>query len=628
MTNTFSCHQSESGLAGSFILPNGLTLACDYVLLNGGASVAKGSCSVWADFNMLNRKHDHLPVCVDVVFQCVKALPVTRRRVPTYDRWAIQNASTSEDPKVLEKVIELEAYLMGMPDVPVQVDPTSHDHLVDCYILEGVEAFFPPPPRPKKQEYISQATFDLIGQRARVSKAYLGTVWQLAISQIWFVMRFWKATVASARPWLFQHKVSRPWWGSVRGPKTRAMCLKQLRLRNEYWRLSVLVKEACHEDFLKVCGDKCRQLEEATLECCTRAMYALLRGLRPWVPRRECRLMNDKGLPASSDFEERSIVKVHFQKKLEGSDTTLQILIDQERLQYADRAAESAAMDKSLDAIPTITYLVGRHACCKKNGTGENRLGGEISKLLPRVMATIMHPLHCKAALFIRLPVQWLGGCGQELMKASGSRSEIGSYREITLADLSGKHFGGFVRASLMVAVVALSGSNQFGAGLNGGTTDLAHLPISQTLSYARTVRKAGGVLFVDVIGAFASVSRRISVPQLPESEEAWRRHLVNRGFSMQRSDEIVSMSISVLQWEIAGASEHSVALLTQIHKCTWMSIDGLARVSRCTSGTLAGTSLAEVVFILAVACITHSINCSLNIADLDHSLAMQPAVE
>ena len=76
VTNTFSCHQSERGLAGAFILPNGLTLACDYVLLNGGVSVAKGSCCVWADFNMLYLKHDHLPVCVVAAFQCVKALPV------------------------------------------------------------------------------------------------------------------------------------------------------------------------------------------------------------------------------------------------------------------------------------------------------------------------------------------------------------------------------------------------------------------------------------------------------------------------------------------------------------------------------------------------------------------------
>ena len=145
-----------------------------------------------------------------------------------------------------------------------------------------------------------------------------------------------------------------------------------------------------------------------------------------------------------------------------------------------------------------------------------------------------------------------VGGCGQELLKSLGSRSDIGSYREVTLADLSGKHFGGYVRASMMVAIIARSGTNQFGAGLNGGATDLAHLLITQTFACARTMRKSGGVLFVDVIGGFASVARRISVPQLPESEEAWRRHLANSGFSMQQADEIVSLSISVLQWQSA----------------------------------------------------------------------------
>ena len=108
-------------------------------------------------------------------------------------------------------------------------------------------------------------------------------------------------------------------------------------------------------------------------------------------------------------------------------------------------------------------------------------------------------------------------------------------------------------------------------------------------------------MLYIDIIGAFAAVARRISIPGLPESEEAWKRHLRDSHFTDQQANDIVNMALSVLNWTDAGCSDHALALLRATHSCTWFSVDGIAGISACISGALAGTSLADVIFIISI---------------------------
>ena len=73
-------------------------------------------------------------------------------------------------------------------------------------------------------------------------------------------------------------------------------------------------------------------------------------------------------------------------------------LSDDDRLSRPGRVAALASIDQPFDAIPSITYLVGRHSHSKMNGMGESPLGGEVKRLLPRGMAQMLHPIHWKAA--------------------------------------------------------------------------------------------------------------------------------------------------------------------------------------------------------------------------------------
>ena len=78
-----------------------------------------------------------------------------------------------------------------------------------------------------------------------------------------------------------------------------------------------------------------------------------------------------------------------------------------------------------------------------------------------------------------------------------------------------------------MQAVRYIGGKSQAGGGLNGGTTDVCHLIVSQIFCYARSKKTSCAILFVDIIDAFGSIARHIAIPELPRQnklgDDAWR---------------------------------------------------------------------------------------------------------
>ena len=112
-----------------------------------------------------------------------------------------------------------------------------------------------------------------------------------------------------------------------------------------------------------------------------------------------------------------------FRERFKATPTTFETMIREERTHAAGAAAELALVNKSWDAMPALGAVILRHSKAKLNGAGELPLSGEAKALFPQTMSRIMHPLHTKAALYVRLPVQFTGGCVQELWKLKGSKS-------------------------------------------------------------------------------------------------------------------------------------------------------------------------------------------------------------
>ena len=100
-----------------------------------------GTVETLVSFRMDNRKADHRLVRVIAILPSFRMEKTFRRRVPEYCRTAVRHACDNNDPDIVAKVACMEHYLHQMPEIPVNVEPTSHHFLAASYIEEGLAAF-------------------------------------------------------------------------------------------------------------------------------------------------------------------------------------------------------------------------------------------------------------------------------------------------------------------------------------------------------------------------------------------------------------------------------------------------------------------------------------------------------
>ena len=150
---------------------------------------------------------------------------------------------------------------------------------------------------------------------------------------------------------------------------------------------------------------------------------------------------------------------------------------------------------------------------------------------MPRKVAQLYHTVVAKAIAQLRPPIQWRGGMLSEIFKGKGSSSTCSSYRDINLADHTATIFGKTIRTSLMPALSDVTCATQFGSGLHGGETAIAHLCLRSFFEIGRLMKKTVATLFLDIVTAFASMVRRI-VFDVDEGDEVWLNKLSAAGYN------------------------------------------------------------------------------------------------
>ena len=118
-----------------------------------------------------------------------------------------------------------------------------------------------------------------------------------------------------------------------------------------------------------------------------------------------------------------------------------------------------------------------------------------------------------------------------DLFRNKGSPALISSYRDILLADDDGKGVQRLLRKSLVPLAHKLCVGTQFGGGLNGGETAIAHLYLRLIVDAILHNKTSGALIFVDVTSAFATLLRRIVV-DINQGDEHWLRKLSASGFT------------------------------------------------------------------------------------------------
>ena len=113
-------------------------------------------------------------MAVDITVHSSLRAPVARRRIADYDRTLVRAAcdidlnDPNHDSTMAESVRLFEEYIKHMPTIFFEVDPTSHNYIVDEYIIEGLTRFFPKTRKPPKQCYLSLEALWFIGQKANL----------------------------------------------------------------------------------------------------------------------------------------------------------------------------------------------------------------------------------------------------------------------------------------------------------------------------------------------------------------------------------------------------------------------------------------------------------------------------
>ena len=162
---------------------------------------------------------------------------------------------------------------------------------------------------------------------------------------------------------------------------------------------------------------------------------------------------------------------------------------------------------------------------------GEDTLPGVLFKRFHHQLSQWFFVLMVKSSLLLHEPLKWRGCALAELYKGKGSLQDPESYRDVALADISGKAFEKHHRHHAAHVLASESLQTQFGAGVNSGATDWAHIYLRAVLNIAAKRHLSISVIFVDVVTAFLSAARFLLFDDIPSSMDAFTRKLQKMGF-------------------------------------------------------------------------------------------------
>ena len=105
------------------------------------------------------------------------------------------------------------------------------------------------------------------------------------------------------------------------------------------------------------------------------------------------------------------------------------------------------------------------------------------------------------------------------------------------------------VRKKLFPIANRLCVDSQFGGGLNGGETAIAHLYLRMFVDFINQSNLSGAIIFYDVCSAFATLLRRI-VFDIDQGDEHWLHSLSRAGFTQDditQIDDFVKHIFSIM---------------------------------------------------------------------------------
>ena len=227
--------------------------------------------------------------------------------------------------------------------------------------------------------------------------------------------------------------------------------------------------------------------------------------------------------------------------------------------------------------FPTIRGTAQQFKKCPAfKATGENTFAGTVYNASPKTLAHIHYPIFLKSHIHRSPPIFYRGGQIAALYKGSGSMYKKENHRDVTLANLNGKNFGSLIRKCALPKLKNKALPGMYGAGLNSGSTEIAHLHLIAIMEYAQTKNMSIAILFADISSAFASLCRDIVFYEdLWDDDNEFIAMLELNGINKNIALRFLEFLHENPIWEKGNIKdEHILAMLRAMHKYSWSTFE------------------------------------------------------
>ena len=576
----------NQGRSTTWVSPDGRSCKrIDFVAVPLHWSLACVRSYVLDDIDLMAKRDDHFMSIVHLKLPAsLCTSPLVQWRVPICDLRLLS------DPDRLEAFT---ADLRTLPLVMWHVDAGRHLAEVTRTVRQLLAKHFPRPKVRARKPWISATTWSLLCVRRDYRTCIRESLRKINVERQALTFEAWSRAV---KP---RHHQCLPL--DLLPAYNSTMCSYAFAFKMLDATLPVL-RQSLNQDKQKYVEQITHRAAKAAATNDTKTLYGCVARLRGPGSRPPGGILLEDGTPAADPLQVRQRWQRHFAEAMAG-----EVVSQQELAHKVGSMKPVYASELDSQLVPSLFEMERLYASiCRGKAAGVDSIPPEAFAAAPQAMARLYHPIIVKSVLRFEEPLAWKGGSCIELYKGKGPFLDCKSYRDVLVSDISGKAYHKAIRHRVLPHLETVALDTQCGGVASRGSDIGAHI-VRQFLDYGRVSSKSVGVLFVDVVAAFASVIREIVLGGL---DDAQRVASICRSLRLPHSlgQDVVDLARRGGVISSCGASGHLLGLLQEAHRGTWFSTEGLDDVVMTSAGTRAGDPLADVVFNLLMTAVLQSL--------------------
>ena len=286
----------------------------------------------------------------------------------------------------------------------------------------------------------------------------------------------------------------------------------------------------------------------------------------------------------------------------------------------SDAATPSAP---HITGVPSLCQLSAAFASLKvRKASGLTQLPAEVFCRCPAEAALAHMPVLLKCVARNTFPTLWKGVVAIPLLKPGKCPTDPKSYRSIALAEPPSKAVGRSMRPQLEQALESTA-LPTVGGARKSWPTELPALAIQAHIDRLKACKKAGAVIYIDVVSAFYSVDRDVL---FDEGLVRYQQRLADLPLETSVRDRVQSALAGRGSLGRNGVPDTAQQMLRNAMQGTWFTTDATQPcIYQTECGTTPGSPLADIAFQLALEVAIRSLSEHLSAEGLAATAGIQP---